>query len=120
MTKKIIGYLKGAEMWFFRRMLRVAWSDKKSNLDVLKMTNAHRALIGKVQKRKSTLLGHIIRNENLIITGKMEGKRSRGRQRKKMLDDVGNWLGMIKMTEMFTRRKEVWNDMIAHATRHGT
>ena len=125
LTKKIIGYLEGAEMWFFRRMLRVAWSDKKSNLDVLKMTNAQRALIGKVQKRKSTLVGHIVRKErieNLIITGKMEGKRSRGRQRKKMLDDVGNWLGMTKMTEMleFARRKEVWNDMIAHATRHGT
>ena len=106
-------------------MLRVAWTDKKSNLDVLKMTNAQRALIGKVQKRKSTLVGHIVRKErieNLIITGKMEGKRSRGRQRKKMLDDVGNWLGMTKMTELleFARRKEVWNDMIAHAARHGT
>ena len=71
------------------------------------------------------MLGHIRRKENLenlIITEKMEGKRSRGRQRKKMLDDVGNWLGMTKMTEMleFARRKEVWNDMVAHATRHGT
>ena len=41
--------------------------------------------MGKIQKRKSTMLGHIMRKENienLIITGKMEEKRCRGRQRK--------------------------------------
>ena len=76
------------------------------------MTNAHRECTVKTEKRKINMLGHIMRKENienLIITGKMEGKRCRGRQRKQMLDDEVIWLGLAKTTEMleFARRKEV-------------
>ena len=69
-------------------MMRISWTAKKSNESVLKDANLERSLIKTIRKRQLTFLGHICRHkglEHLSITGKIEGKRSRGRQRKKLL-----------------------------------
>ena len=44
-----------------------------------------------IRKRQMKFLGHVIRREkieHLCLTGMIEGRRSRGRQRKKFLDSI--------------------------------
>ena len=43
-----------------------------------------------------TFLGHVMRRkgiENLSLTGKVEGKRARGRQRMTYLNNIKEWTG---------------------------
>ncbi|GFO17375.1 hypothetical protein PoB_004388000 [Plakobranchus ocellatus] len=51
--------------------------------------------------------------EHLITTGKLEGKRSRGRQRKKITDGLATWLGPGRVTETLTavKDRDLWRDM---------
>ncbi|GFO12559.1 hypothetical protein PoB_003906400 [Plakobranchus ocellatus] len=53
-----------------------------------------------IRKRQATFLGHVMRRgklEHLVTTGKFEGKRSRGRQREKIMDGLATWLGPGKV-----------------------
>ena len=60
--------------------------------------------------------------EHLVTTGMLEGKRSRGRQREKVLDSLASWLRATDVLEMLkaTKDRDVWRDMIANAMKHGT
>ena len=77
-----------------------------------------------VKRRQAEFLGHVMRKgnlEHLLTTGKIEGKRSRGRQRIKIQDGIAAWLGR-STAEMFVdaRDREKWMVMIAYAcNRHG-
>ena len=55
--------------------------------------------------------------EHLLITGKIEGKISRGGQRIQIQDGIAVWLGR-STAEMFVdaRDREKWKVMIAYAT----
>ena len=119
--------LEAVEMWFLRRMMKISWMAKKSNDTVLKEahTSRSRALVNKIRTRQTTFFGHVRRREkleHLITTGMMEGKRSSGKQRKKMTDGLANWLGAGKVVEILkaTRDRGIRKDMIANAIKHGT
>ena len=65
--------------------------------------------------------------ENLVLTGKIEGNRDRGRQRKTFLgslrEQVANkWRTNIRSSEILhlARERGRWNIMIANVVRHGT
>ncbi|GFS08247.1 hypothetical protein ElyMa_006589900 [Elysia marginata] len=73
----------------------------------------------------ATFLGHVMRREkleHLITTGKLDGKRGRGKQREKMMDGLKRWLGSGSSTETMTAmgHRELWRNMIADASKHGT
>ena len=56
-----------------------------------------------IRKRQLEFLGHIMRKnglEELILTGSVDGKRSRGRQREKYLTNLSRWVA-----EQLPRRK---------------
>ena len=70
-------------MWFLRRMMRIPWTGKLTNEEVLQRAGVERKLIGEIRTRQMRNLGHVIRKdglENLALTGKIEGKRGRGRK----------------------------------------
>ena len=80
--------LEAAENWFLRRMMRVSWTDKMTTKEVYKRANTRPSLLTTIIGRQLSFLGHIIRKdevENLVITGFVEGSRSRGRQRETFL-----------------------------------
>lgn len=83
------------EMWVWRRLLRIPWTAHRTNISVLKelkIENAQRlsqTCLSKVLK----YFGHIARRsddnlERLIVTGKVEGKRPRGRSPKRWTDQI--------------------------------
>ena len=124
-SKNIKSILEATEMWFLRRMMRIPWTARKTNDDVLKEANAQRRIITQVRRRQSGMFGHIMRGgglECLVTTGKIEGKRDRRRQREKMLDSLTAWLGVNSTTTLIqsTRDRELWRAMIAKASGQGT
>ena len=85
--------LEAFEMWIWRRMLKISWVDKVSNVEVLQRVGENRSILDTVQHRKLRWVGHILRHESLlrdIIEGRMKGKATRGRKRLQMLSDVIN------------------------------
>ncbi|GFN76223.1 endonuclease-reverse transcriptase [Plakobranchus ocellatus] len=108
-TKEIQKKIEAAEMWFFRRMLRVPWTARKTNEEVLKETESTRSLMNRIRRRQAKFVGHIMRREgleNFVTTGRMEGKKSRGRQREKMLDGMTSWMGTKRVTDALS---ESWD-----------
>ena len=71
-------------MWFYRNILRVPWTEHVSNNEVLKKIETKRKLIFNTEKSQLKFLGYIIRKEsleNLILTGQIDDKRYRRKQR---------------------------------------
>ena len=112
--------LEAAEMWFYRRMLRISWKEKRTNESILEETNQERSLINTIRKRQLKFIGHICRHkglEFLSLTGKIEGTRSRGRQKFTFLDSLsslvtGNNKDNIALLRM-TEDRDRWRIMIA-------
>ena len=51
-TNSITKKLEATEMWFFRRILKISWTEKKSNQEVLEMANKERSLMKTIRKDK--------------------------------------------------------------------
>ena len=76
--------LEATAMWFIRRLMGISWKERKTNEEVLKLSGTSRSLMKTVRKRQMEFLGHINRKnglEKIVLCGKIEGKRSRGRPR---------------------------------------
>ena len=79
-----------------------------------------RSLVNRIRKQQATFVGHIMRRkglEHLVITGKIEGRRGRGRQREQMVDSLAAWMDIDKTASAISAAKDraVWKDMIANA-----
>ena len=95
-SRKMEAKLEAMEMWTWRRMMKISWTERKSNETVLNMIGEERTLMKTIRKRQMKFLGHIMRRggiENIAITGMIEGKRGRGRPREKYLDGLVRAVG---------------------------
>ena len=122
LNKEALDKLEAFEMWTIRRMLRIPWTAKRSNQEVLQQADTDRELIKQLKKRQLRFMGHAVRKnkiELLSITGKIEGKRSRGRQRHKLIDRIITSNNMTcKPTELIrlAENRGRWKDVIAQVT----
>ena len=69
--------LQSVEMWVYRRMLRISWTDHMSNEEVLAKMGTRRKLVETIRTRQLQFLGHVLRREELkdmAITGQSEAK----------------------------------------------
>ena len=85
--------IEAAEMWFYRRLLRVKWTDKRTNQSILDQLGITRTLLAIVTQRKLKYLGHAIRNPKtdlmkISIQGKVPAKRSKGRPSTSLLSNI--------------------------------
>ena len=82
------------ELWYWRRLLRVPWTAKRSNQSVLKAINPEYSLEGLMLKLKLQYFGHLMRRtdslEKTLMLGKIEGGRRKGRQRTRWLEPITN------------------------------
>lgn len=84
-------------MYVYRRMLRVSWTERKSNLEILERMGNDKELLLIIKERKLQYLGHALRGEcyrilRLIIKEKIEG-RSVGQRQNSSLKDLRKWVG---------------------------
>ena len=83
--------IEAFEMWVWRRMLKISWTEKISNEEVLMRVEEQRSILNIISRRKHSWIGHILRHDGLlktILEGRMEGKAARGRKRLNMLSDI--------------------------------
>ena len=70
------------ELWCWRRLLRVPWTARTSNLSILKEINSQYSLEGPMLKPKLQYFDHLMRRtdplEKTVMLGKIEGRRRRG------------------------------------------
>jgi len=80
-------HLESFEMWCWRRMEKISWTDHVRNEEVLLRVKEQRNILHEISKRKANWIGHILRRNCLlqrVTEGKIQGgDRSDGKTRKK-------------------------------------
>ena len=84
------------ELWCWRRLLRVPWTERRTNQSILKKISPEYSLEGLMLKLQ--YFGHLMwRTESLektLMLGKIEGRRGRGQQRMRWLDGITDSMDM--------------------------
>ena len=103
----------------YRRILGIWWWQKIRNDTIRKDINRTSTIIDKIKQRKLQMFGHICRmpNNRLIKTTlfeKVEGKRKRGRPRRRWLDDVKDWCTPLTIDEarQLAEDRDEWKEFI--------
>ena len=84
------------ELWCWRKLLSIPWTERRSNQSILKEISPEYSLEGLMLKMKLQYFGHLMWKadslENLsLMLGKIEGKRRSGQQRIRWwLDSISN------------------------------
>ena len=117
-TKAVEKKIEACEMWIWRKMLRVSWTEKRTNESILKeighlrgsMTLGQRAI-----RQKMAYFGHVMRangmeKEMMLACG--EGKRRRGRPRKRWMEEIHETTNMnLSELREAARDRDAWRGL---------
>ena len=76
-------------------MLNVSWTDTESNESILKRMKWERCLLNTIRYRQLKFLSHVIHKgclERPVLSGKINGKKDKGRPRIKYLENMNFWI----------------------------
>ena len=117
-------YIKAFEVWCYRRLLRILWTQHKTNECILCKLKVDRELLDCVKALKILKLGFYgyttWKYESLekeMVQGCVPGYRSCGRQRRRWTDDITEWTGMkINEAAAAAEDRDRWRGILRAAT----
>ena len=99
-------HLESFEMWCWRRMEKISWTDHVRNKDVLLRVKEQRNILHEIRKWRVNHIGHILRRNCLLqrvnegmIKGGIEVTGRWGRRHRKLLDDLKERRGYSHLKE---------------------
>ncbi|XP_068213399.1 uncharacterized protein [Palaemon carinicauda] len=116
--------IQAAEMRCFRRVLDISYIDHVTNEEVNRRGRQHLGryedLLSTVKKRKLKWYDHTTRSCGLsktILQGTVQGKRRRGRQRKRWTDNIAEWTGKtFAQTQALGHDSDKWRLLLRCST----
>ena len=110
------------ELWYWRRLLRVLWTARRSNQSILKEMGHGCSLEGLMLKLKLQYFGHLMWRadsfENTLMLGKIEGRRRRRQQRMRWLDGITDSMDMgLGGLRHLVMDREAWHSVVRGVTK---
>jgi hypothetical protein len=88
-------HVESFEMWCWRRMEKISWTDLVRNGEVLLRVKEQRNILHEIHKQKANWIGHILRRNCILqqvieekLQGRIEVTGRQGRRRRKLLDNL--------------------------------
>ena len=117
MSRKVDAF----EMWCYRRMLKISYKDRVTNVEVLNRAETDLHFLKDMKKRKLMYGGQVMRGSSgemhlYILQGKIGGKKVRGRPRRTWMEDILEWTGLktYERTKRTAEDRDRWKSIVVN------
>ena len=119
LKKKDKQHIDAFEMWTWRKMLRIPWTARRTNVSVLNEIQETERLSKNCEERILRYFGHMARRdgeslEQAIVFGKVPGTRGRGRSPTRWTDSIKARTGSVKNALLMAQDRDGWRQLARH------
>ena len=109
-------------MWLYQQMLRILWTEKRTNDSILQALNVPRKILKLINRRKLKYIGHASRNQStnlmtIAYQGKLDGRNCKGRPAVSVIENIKKASG-LKLQEVSwkSQNRESWRRFVMDIT----